>query len=833
MSRLDQHHEEIVRFLKTIKDKTTKLDSISYGSDEEKLLTHMLKHQDIKFRRPTYIADKLDTKTPILSKRIRESLNRELKLFSGDPEISITPPIRLYFSTPGRYPGGHFACCKLEEKETKSDRFITVEDLQNQIKKACRILGLQRHLSKDVSSIIPSVKSEDRPLATSSPSPFRTIQERLEKQLGRYPCLEDITEGGSYYRNEVYHENIKDKLLRNRKCLILATPGCGKTSLAVALGHEFSQDGYSVYYHDATTESDSTQWESFISSCDENTLVILDNAHAKVEEINTLISTFDKYKPMLLMTAREVPPDITYSQPSNSTHDISYLEFFQKEEEQQKIKIDIKTIRNIINWYVVNKELLTNKIGSIKSIIKKCEGDYNILRFHIEAWQRKGYAGTLSGLEEIDILDHVYLHYLRDCPYRQELLRISALTQLEIDVDLRWIGRRPADELQTEGIVLSSKETIEPGRYVSWLRIYHPTVAEYFLKAAAYNHSLESNSVDEFTLRCVKDYLSTAPVNGLTVFLRLGWMCRQESYWFYSWPLDSDMYRAYSDIALQESPYPHLSEERIVQDVLLPLVPYIDEMDFEVFRHTIIDVIFRLIKTLEIDISSLLPKVDFRQLGRKVQKTHARWMGVSCFIGNALDATIPSEKIVAFCEQMDFEELGKEVSEAIEAAGWMEIYAFIECIQAARIPDEKVFAFYDGVDFQLLGLRAQLDKECLLFVERVNDPDSSPIFPSERIVEFWRGVRFQYLGKEAQEDGWWALGFPASFIELFQEAEVPHERIVEFCEGINFGDLGKQARKDKVCRQDISNFIDGARQIGVPECKIAKFSQAIDCDDCC
>ena len=103
-------------------------------------------------------------------------------------------------------------------------------------------------------------------------SPFIKLEKRLEPFYKRYPTKKDFEEGGSYCRIDELHEEITNKLREKKCCLIIGNPGCGKTTLALALGYDFLQDNYSVYYHDASTSSDIKQLIDFIESCGKNDL---------------------------------------------------------------------------------------------------------------------------------------------------------------------------------------------------------------------------------------------------------------------------------------------------------------------------------------------------------------------------------------------------------------------------------------------------------------------------------------------------------------------------------------------------------------------------------
>ena len=483
MSSLEHHHEILVRFLKDVKEKTSKFSFISSDTKEWKLLTKVIdlgisrkKHREI----PGFAEFQ-----PYQLTRLVNSLNGLLSSFSSNI-CSINPPIQLYFSSDGRgYPGGHFACCDLPPKAPKSNHFSPLSDLEIQLTAARQELG---------------ILGSKKPINTDS-SPFMTLQKRLKPFYKRYPTKEDFEEGGSYCRIAELHEEVANKLREKIRCLIIGDPGCGKTTLALAVGYDFLRDNYSVYYHDASTSSDIEQLADFIKSCGEGDLIILDNAHAGFESINNLLCDVYKHDALLLVTSRNVDSTVTQSQhPDDAQEVVSYVEIFKEEDAFKELYANKKTIRHIINQYT-GSVVPDERIGNIDTLVDKCKADYNILRFYVQAWKSKGRTGCLSDVDEKEILEDVFTRYLKDKPYQLELLKIAALSQFEIDVDSKWING-DLGELQKDGLVqLTGTDEVERGRYVSWLRIYHPSAAEFFLKAAAFKHLYDIKNTDEFVLQ--------------------------------------------------------------------------------------------------------------------------------------------------------------------------------------------------------------------------------------------------------------------------------------------------------------------------------------------
>ena len=518
----------------------------------------------------------------------------------------------------------------------------------------------------------------------SHSSPFMPLEDRLKSAPSRYPSQKDF-DSGAYYCNEPYHQEIINILKKSKRCLIIGTPGCGKTSLALAIGHDLLQEDITVHYHDATAESNPQEWTRFIESCDENSLVILDNAHANPAGINNLLSTVLEHKTKLLITSRKVDSSIITSKPRGATHGISYLDILKPV--TKELQIDEAAVRHIINQATKTSESTGGEIGNIELLIEKCKGDYNILRFYIQAWQRNDCAVCLSDVNETEIFHSIYHHYLENKPYRQELLKISALSQLEIDVDLRWIGKKPSEELQKEGLILARKQTIEPGRYVSWLRVYHPTVAEYFLKAAAYNSCLEARSTDEFTSQSLADYLGTSPYNVFRVFNRLYRLLHT----------NEELYKIIDNKDL------HRIAERSIQQetagfVIFNRVPILEYFVHRYsigptrikFPHRILTAGFPIDKT-----TAFYKQLGSRKLGELGREDYNDIRLVGGYIDALLEMGIPGDEISPFYEGLDFQMLGKRARK--DNMNQTQVRSFLNTVKQVGVPNDRIRAFCEAV----------------------------------------------------------------------------------------------------------------------------------------
>ena len=135
---LELHHKEIVDFFRLARDSTPALSFIPPESESYRLLNCIIEH-GYNVQRQNKIAFELALPKSNLC-RIQSDLNRMLQTFCSKYEI--TPAIQLYFSSRGKYPGGHFACCDVSINSNKSEHYICSDLLHIQLEKAKEKLGI-------------------------------------------------------------------------------------------------------------------------------------------------------------------------------------------------------------------------------------------------------------------------------------------------------------------------------------------------------------------------------------------------------------------------------------------------------------------------------------------------------------------------------------------------------------------------------------------------------------------------------------------------------------------------------------------------------------------
>jgi GTPase SAR1 family protein len=769
-------------------------------------------------------------KSKDVASRLTKRLNYFLKDYSRDIGVDPAHPIKVfsYHKGPDKIDETywHFACAKSEihmKNRSYSWDNITLKEAKER--------GIKKSEDKQVSNF----KQETENVISSSP--FKKLEDRLKPFYKRYPTKKDLEDGGSYYRIDKLHEEITNKLREKKRCLILGNPGCGKTTLALALGYDFLQDNYSVYYHDASTSSNIKQLADFVKSCGKNDLVILDNAHAGFNSINNMLCENYRHEYLLLVTSRNIDSTITKSpHPDDLQEGISYVEIFKEEKAFKELCANKNTIRHIINQYagsIVPEE----KIGNIENLVDKCKADYNILRFYVQAWKSKGCAGCLSGVNETEILEDVFTRYFKDKSYQLELLKIAALSQFEIDVDSKWV-KGDLDELQKDGLVqLVGTDELNSGKYISWIRIYHPSAANYFLKAAAFKHLYITNSVDYFSLRCIYSYLETRPQNLLRVVGNTPF--DEERRIYHNIYLDNTLFDVICKVIEGFDFNFIVTNHCDIANYILGVIGVSAENDYS-RAEKVFNIFLSRVKGmcpnvlyLKVFISLLIisrnftslwssfSSLDFREIGKKTRKGPMDFVDISIFVKELKDANTQREKIAEFCSELDFRCIGKEIMNNDDS--WKRVTWFLHLDIAGNLSRENILLCLNELDYKKLSKHAtkSASKACdyifsfLLCSRGVGISEN-------KIVTFFEGLDFEELGlkaREGDEDVFVLL----NFIRLALSAKVTGSSIRSFCGNLAFRKLGTQARKRKVEFKDVELFFGLLQGVGVPNDSLCSF----------
>ncbi|MBE0536752.1 MAG: ATP-binding protein [Phycisphaerae bacterium] len=694
ISVIREQNEAIVCYLQDSAVQTLLKKHISPNDNQQmRLLEFMLKPAEFasSFLRQKEIAANLGIRTTKLSEA-KKRLNRSLADLSK--ECDMNRYIQLIFH---RSLGGHFA---YPNASSLDDLRAVLYDAKKRAEKNCYAESYRHKLKV----------------------PEHGLLKRLEPLPMRYPSQLDF-EQGKYYRDENLHKAVAKTLKRNWRCLVVGNPGCGKTSFALAVGYEYYQQGWSVYYWDATGESPFSEAEMLLTLSDRTALVIVDNVHMLSGKINASLCSGKRGDIHVLMTSRNVDRTVTLSGHGDGEPAISYLDVMRHQDAVLELVYTSKAILKIIR----SLEVSPRKIGDIGIVTDKCGNDLNIIRLYVRAWQRTKKVVVLSAIEVDEVLEDVYHTYLKERPNCEELLQISALSQYEIDVDSKWITNDISALLRV-GLVQKRTEETEPGLYVSWLRVYHPSIAKYFIKAAAYCGRQGISSVHEYVCKCVRDYVQIRPANFLKLFMCVPDYHLENILWADKdirhdavrefvrkvprWSQDpSDVQRFRMDVleSWYEAGYLHAMYARALFQHLRRVgrnkakrsvwAKFFAETAFlnlgmmaSQFGLGFLCLMLREMgDTCEVDLR-IWEKVNVEELGKRARDEGEKPLIIRMFIIFAHEVGIPTNKLATFCGQLDFGTLGGKAND-----DGTDLQCVCELLSAAfylRVPREQLLAFW-------------------------------------------------------------------------------------------------------------------------------------------
>ncbi len=335
----------------------------------------------------------------------------------------------------------------------------------------------------------------------------------------RHPNLADF-ESGTYYRDDVLHRAVLDKLDAKRRALILGTPGSGKTALALGIGYEFARRGpvHTAYYIRANHGPDANTWVSAINRhSGPDTLFIVDDAHSALERVDDLVGSLYQISAVrVLVVSRSVGENLR--DPEGS-----YIDLLRPH--TIPISVDETTVREIVRRLVHRESIGDDEIGDTETILEKCEGDLHLLNYYVKAWEEnKSRFSRISEVPENEVLSYVYRKYLREPTHREHLLKLAALSQFEIPVQASWLGEKDEairEKALVDRFLADERFGWRSDRSIWFLEYFHSTPAVYLVKAAAYEGRLNGETAAGYTISMLEQYLAWKPINFLDVFYNL------------------------------------------------------------------------------------------------------------------------------------------------------------------------------------------------------------------------------------------------------------------------------------------------------------------------
>lgn len=403
------------------------------------------------------------------------------------------------------------------------------------------ICGLRR-LASDLEVLYPGIAARRLGIPISLQH-FMPLDAYLDNPNPRlWPKREDVEEG-KLYRPENYIREVWEKLLREKRCLLVGKSGAGKTGVAIAFGLQWRRQGERwdrrnehpesvVFYLEATAgcpQETGEDWYRQVLSHDyQNELFLIDNCHLAPAAVNTFCYQWERRRPERALVLLSSAPKVSESPWENEPED--YFEGFEQARavvEVQPEQIYTGVLRTYSEAYrrtdparFVPVEVDWEDSERTAQLECYCAHNLAAARSMLEAWGDVG--GQLSDVTQEAIMTGLASRYLTQ-QKASALGPLSSLAQFEIPAHDHFIG-----QLSQESVTVLRKENLMVVEnslvYGRCHRIgFHPHVAAQIFRAyirQQVGSSYESR-IDDETFHHLRNYLSAYPENFAEVYYRL------------------------------------------------------------------------------------------------------------------------------------------------------------------------------------------------------------------------------------------------------------------------------------------------------------------------
>lgn len=402
MSVLAYHHKELVTFLKEVRETTPELSFITPKTEECKLFNLVINSGDTLIKQASAAAV-IDVKSPHLRKKIQLNLNELLKTFSE--KYGIQPPIKLFFSTRGRYAGGHFACCDLlEDNASSSEHFMRLEDLQKQLENARQRLGLVFSASSQPVKL-KYLHNMKEVLKWDNDG----VDAKWFRKTG--PIAADFRAGHVYERKELLHE-LNELVSKNKISVLEGDGGTGKSVLIRNYAYNLinNEPKTQIFHFSFKLDLSIDSYREFIDELNSiNGIAIIEDVHLAISEMQCVLDEFNKDgNCTILLTARSMFKFNMLKSRPNVIEKLEILSIDTKSKSNYFLGYD--DTDNIIEHYILKR---FGKNYSWTSLLKtsiktKCTNNLWLLTYALNSCTEEGCSesciekGVMDDLEEIE-----------------------------------------------------------------------------------------------------------------------------------------------------------------------------------------------------------------------------------------------------------------------------------------------------------------------------------------------------------------------------------------------------------------------------------------------
>ncbi len=372
---------------------------------------------------------------------------------------------------------------------------------------------------------------------------FISLDEYLDSSSPRHwPKRHDV-EAGKVYQPDDYIRQVRERLMREKRCLLVGRSGAGKTALAMIFvlnyvwcGEQFERQGKSGkavgFYLDAVpgaTEQTGEIWHREIMVHDyQDALFVIDNCHLAPAAINAFCEQCERQPPehslVLLISAPRGLESPWEDEPEE------YFDSFEQAEAVVEVEPE-KIYEGVLRTYSksfartdpkrftpVDLDLEDSERAA--RLERYCGHNLAAARSVLETWAERG--GRLSDVPEKAALKGIASRHLTRLK-TPALVPLCGLGQFEISAHGSFVTQLPEQSvaaLEKENLILH--ENVTPYGRCDRINL-HPQVANQIFRAHVLMQtgSVSEKRLEDEVVRSLKNYLSSSPENFIAVYIRL------------------------------------------------------------------------------------------------------------------------------------------------------------------------------------------------------------------------------------------------------------------------------------------------------------------------
>jgi hypothetical protein len=285
----------------------------------------------------------------------------------------------------------------------------------------------------------------------------------------------------------------------NRIVLLTGEPDSGKTILTYHLGIKLEENKNKVYILRIGENTDLYRIWDDLNLLDENSTVIFENCHVRLDLVSDLVQTLYK-KPNLsfLFISRNIPPKFRRI---DEYSDFDFFKYFKNNHfEISKSNFSEKG-KGIINKHKSFQESITGKnlsVGNIQIVINNSQNSLLTLQYNLALWEDNV---PLDKVNKNMVLKKLYDKFFKNDEEIQFILNIACLSKYEIYLDATEKNLVIASKLCKKGLVKNEEHS-------NYYYLYHSSFANLLINAFSIHKEFQKyTNKEDFIYNKIKDYI--------------------------------------------------------------------------------------------------------------------------------------------------------------------------------------------------------------------------------------------------------------------------------------------------------------------------------------